>query len=832
MGEKANKQNRIHLIGYSHLDPVWLWRWQEGYAEIKATFRSALDRMNEFPDYTFTCPCAAYYKWVEENTPEMFMEIAARVKEGRWHITGGMWIQPDCNIPSGESFARHFLISQRYFIEKFGIAAKTGYNADSFGHNASMPMLLKAAGINNYVMMRPDMSENPNIPEHAFWWESNDKSRVLTHRIVNGYSSYIHHAGAFSGEYEEEKARSSIEIASKTELPTMYFYGVGNHGGGPTIKSLNTLENLRKAPGGERFVYSTPDAYFDEVRGIVGLPEWKGDMQHHASLCYSACSEIKRNNRRAENRLTSAEKYAVLASSLIDYSVSNALPQERVDKAWQNVLFNQFHDIMAGCSIQEAYEDARESHGEALNIAAEVQNAAIQRLSWSVNTSVGGRDVSDKTADWRFWGSKDLGTPIVVFNPLAWDQIMPVQTGHPTSRVTDEKGVETPVQQTRASRTDATTGKMDSIFQANVPAMGWRLYWAYMGSINEAAVHDERENSIENEHLRLTVDPQTGFVASLFDKKNGCEVFSEVAAVPLVIDVEHADTWGHNLFSFRDEVGRFGNAKVTLLESGPVRSVLRVESFYNTSELRQDFILYAGADQVEVNVRLDWREKFKLLKLSFPVNAKGELKAVYDIPFGHIVRPVDGLEESGQMWLYTGDGEYGVALLNDGKYAFDVLKNDMRMTIANSSLYADHYGQNLRDGGSEHLDQGIQFFNYALLPHAGDYRSSKIVTSAISLNTEKIHVAETYHDGLLDSTFCGIETSADNIIITAIKPIADGEDSVIIRAYEAEGRKTDVMIDLLFIEKDLSALFEPYEVKTFKASVHDEEAYEVSLVEI
>ena len=814
--------NKIHLIGNAHIDPAWLWQWQQGYAEIKATFQSVLDRMKEFPDFTFTHGCASNYEWVEENAPEMFAEIAARVKEKRWHIVGGMWNQPDCNIPSGESFARHFLISQRYLIQRFGFAAKTGYNVDSFGHNVSLPKLFSAAGMRNYVMMRPDKGENPHMPDSAFWWEADDGSRVLTYRIPNGYSSYIHHPEAFKGEYEEGKAKRSIEIADSTDVPIMYFFGVGNHGGGPSIKSLNTLEGYRRASGGERFVYSSPDLYFNEVCEVATLPVWKGEMQHHASLCYSACSEIKRNNRRAENRLLSAEKYAVLAEALTGHKTDKTL----MEKAWKNVLFNQFHDIMAGCSIPEVYASARDTHGEALNIAAEVQNAAIQRLSWAVNTSINGRSVRDKTIDWQIWGSEEQGTPIVVFNPLAWDRAIPVQLGRQFCRITDSEGNPVPSQRVRASRSDLTTGKWDSVFIAHIPALGWGIYWAYLGKFEEQELL--QIPVVENEYLKLEIDSATGYIKSLYDKTAQREAFTGYAAIPIVINVEHADTWGHNLFSFRDEVGRFENAKVTVLESGTVRFVIRVESFYGSSVLQQDFILYAGAKQVDVRVRLDWREQFKLLKLSFPVNVKGEMKAIYDVPFGSVLRPADGLEESGQMWLYAGNGEYGTALLNDGKYAFDVLENDMRMTVANGSLFADHYGEMLRDGLSEYLDQGIQFFNYELLPVSGDCRESGVIKAAIGLNTETVHIVETYYNGSLPGVYRGIEVSEDNIIVTAIKSSVDG-DSTVIRAYEAMGIETPVEINMPCTGVKISTRFMPNEIKTFK--INNNKIIEVTLLE-
>jgi len=215
------------LIGNAHLDPVWLWQWQEGYAEIKATFRSALDRMRDFPEFVFTCACAAYYKWIEENEPAMFAEIQARVAEGRWVIVGGWWIQPDCNLPSGESFARHSLYGQRYFAAKFGRIAKVGYNVDSFGHHGMMPQLLKKSGMDYYVFMRPQQHEK-ELAANLFWWESADGSRVMTFRLPDAYT--VRDTAQLTSHFRRHE-----EMAEAEGVPYMSFYGVGNHGGGPTI---------------------------------------------------------------------------------------------------------------------------------------------------------------------------------------------------------------------------------------------------------------------------------------------------------------------------------------------------------------------------------------------------------------------------------------------------------------------------------------------------------------------------------------------------------------------------------------------------------------------
>ncbi|MCL2462665.1 MAG: hypothetical protein FWF44_08380, partial [Defluviitaleaceae bacterium] len=422
-----------------------------------------------------------------------------------------------------------------------------------------------------------------------------------------------------------------------------------------------------------------------------------------------------------------------------------------------------------------------------------------------------------KENDWNFWGHGGLGTPIVVFNPLAWSRAIPVQLGRPAANITDDLGVSVPVQRVRASRTNQAD-KWDSLFLASVPAMGWRTYWVYLESCETTEVSNELaagEDFIENEFLRLTIDPNTGYIAGLYDKSTGREILAGPGAVPFVIDVEHCDTWGHSVFSFRDEFGRFARARITLLESGPVRTVLRMESFYGASVLRQDFILYAGAKQVEIRARLDWRERFKLLKLSFPVRVSGTPRAVCDIPFGHIERRADGREEFGQMWFDGSDENGGLTVLNDGKYAFDMLGGDMRMTVANSSLYADHFAGEHRDELCEYMDQGVQEFRYALRPHAGGCPWADIAKAAISLNTEETHIAETYHAGPLPLCYSGIEVAADNVIVTAVKPAQDGS-GIIVRAYEAGAGDTETELRLSFLDRSFRARFPQNGVKTFR----------------
>ena len=229
---KDINEKKLYMIGNAHLDPVWLWNWQEGFQEVKATFQSALDRMDEDEEFVFTCSAAAYYEWVEKNNPEMFEKIRRRVQEGRWEIVGGWYIQPDCNIPGGEGFVRQGLYSQRYFLEKFGVMAKTGYNVDSFGHCGSLPQILAKSGMENYIFMRP-MPLEKGLPSRIFWWRSQDGSRVLTYRIPYEYCS--------SGKELDTQLNRLLNELEEGEDELMLFYGVGNHGGGPTKENIRSI---------------------------------------------------------------------------------------------------------------------------------------------------------------------------------------------------------------------------------------------------------------------------------------------------------------------------------------------------------------------------------------------------------------------------------------------------------------------------------------------------------------------------------------------------------------------------------------------------------------
>lgn len=783
------------MIGNAHLDVVWLWPWQEGFGEVKATFRAVLDLMNDYDDFLFTSSSAALYEWIEHNDPAMFDEIKNRVAEGRWEIAGGWWVQPDCNLPSGESFVRQGLYGQRYFKEKLGVTATVGYNVDSFGHHAMLPQILHKCGLSRYVFMRPQRHEM-GLPGPLFWWESDDGSRVLAARIPYEYCTW-----------GQELCQHVRKCAAELKAPfdaLLCFYGVGNHGGGPTRENLRSIRAMDADPALPALTVSTLQHFFGAVEARdLPIPTVHDELQHHARGCYAAHAGIKRWNRRAENLLLVAEKFGVFAWQV------TGLPYPRdLDRAWKDVLFNQFHDILAGTSIEPAYDDARDVYGEAITIATRHLNNALQALTWTIDIAA--------CAD---------STPIVVFNPHAWPARLNVELEYGRlpdgAGLVDDQGAPTPLQIVRSLA--ASGGRHRLTFVAALPAMGYRVYHLQAGCDPREDVPVAADDcTLENDRFRLRIDAATGCIASLYDKREDLEALRGPARAEVIADA--SDTWAHGRRRFDTVAGVFEVQSVRRVEHGPVTAVIRVVSVYGRSTLIQDITLYRELDGIEVRATVDWREQFALLKLRFPLNISVSPQATYEIPYGHIHRPVDGDEEPGQSWIdlsgVVGNRDtgrlYGLSILNDGKYSFDIADNELGLTVLRSPIYAHHDPYPPRpDEQYAFVDQGIQRFTYTLLPHTGSWEAAGTVRRAAELNQPAIALVGSAHAGPLPLHDSFIRVDQDNIIVTAVKKAEDGDD-VIVRCYETDKRATTATIHLPLWQRTVEAHFAPCEIKTFR----------------
>ncbi len=786
---------KLYLIGNAHIDPVWLWRWPEGRHEVRATFRSALDRLNEYDDFVFVSSSAAFYAWIEQSDPAMFAEIKQRVAEGRWELVGGWWIQPDCNLPSGESFVRQGLYAQHYFQEKFGVTARTGYSVDAFGHHAVLPQILLKSGLENYVFGRPAPAEL-DLPARLFWWEADDGSRVLAHRIVFGYNASVN--------LEAHVRRSAADITAPVPA-LMCFYGVGNHGGGPTRANIEALRRQQADPALPELVFSTPNAYFDDMRALdLPLPVATVELQPNAIGCYAAHSGVKQWNRQAEQRLLTAEKWATIAAQVL----ARPYPRAELTHAWKQVLFNQFHDILAGTSLEAAYADARDSYGEALAIGGRVLAEAVEALSWNIHL--------DADAATR---------PFVVFNHHAWPSrtAVEVEFGAPVAAdvLLDDAGQEIPFQVMPAE--SASNLRFRLAFVADLPPLGYAVYTLAPRPTGQAAPAAPAplgvsDTVLESDHLRVEFDPATGCIASLRDKRTDREVFAGPAARAAVL-ADPSNTWSHGVYRFDQEIGAFAAARTRLIENGPVRATLRVESAYGQSRLVQNFSLYRDLDRLDVAVTVDWHEQFKLLKLHFPANLAAPT-ATYEVPYGTLTRPTTGLEVPGQTWVdltsADGDAAYGLSLLNDAKYSYAVAGSDLTLTVLRSPVYAALLAVPPgTEADQRYMDQGLQSFHYALLPHTGPWEEAGTVMAAAELNAPALVVPATFHAGTLPRRASFIEVESPGVILTVVKQAEDGGD-LIVRAYDTTRRVNYATIHLNAWRRAIQSEFGPAEIKTFR----------------
>ena len=810
----ASAGPRVFMIGHAHIDPVWRWTKEEGRAEVMATFRAALARMREYPGVAFVSSSAQFYKWVQETDPAMFSEIKQRVKEGRWNVVGGWWVEPDLNCPLGESLVRQGLCGQLFFEKSLGVRARVGFNPDSFGHPWTLPQILAGQEMAAYMFMRPSPTEKPDLPAPLFQWQAPDGTRIPTVQILGSYNGT---------EGDIESQVKAYEEAFGARLPGVrdwaVFYGVGDHGGGPTIAAIEKIKALQKgAMPGLRF--ATIDAYLDAVRGGSGAwPVVAGELQHHARGCYSVTAEVKKWNRAAEWALLAAEKAASYATAL----VGAEYPADRFRRAWEKVLFSQFHDILAGSAIEAAYVDARNDLGFAVSEARDIASGALQAVLRDLDTAA---------------AAPPKSMPFLVFNPASTGPSLPVEVemqragdGRPVLRRAD--GTALPFQELRTAGVKVDD-RIRIAFQDELPPLGCSLYaldfGAAAGEKGAAGPADHAAGvrvgrwSLENALVRLTFDPKSGALTSYFDKKAGREFLMAPAAVPIAL-ADEDDTWGHNTRSYDKELGRFGRAEIRSFEEGPERGRIQARTVYGKSAVTQEFVIYRDRPEVYVHVGVDWHEAYQVLKLGFPtVLAAGE--STYSIPYGCTVRPMKGEEEPVQTWLDISGkdaaGAFGFALLNDSKCGADVKDGEIRLTVLHSTAWSHHRPAKLDlSEGYRLIDTGIHEFSYALVPHAGDWREAGVAARAEAYGAAPLVVPTDRHAGPLKSapSFAAVSGAGDGpapaAAVTALK-LAESGGALVLRVVELDGRAGEGALRIAGLGTPVPFRLRPNEIKTFR----------------
>lgn len=786
------------MIGNAHIDPVWLWRWTEGREEVLSTCRTALELMDENPDFVYCHSQAATYAWIEEYDPALFDRIRVRVAEGRFAPVGGWWVQPDCNIPSGESLVRQALYGKRYFMERFGVEVQAGYNVDTFGHPATLPQILAGCGLPWYCFFRPGPHER-ELPGAVFRWQAPDGTAVIACRAPGHYCT--------GPEEIDARIRECAAGIPEGIGSMLCFYGVGNHGGGPTRANLASIRRLQDDPDLPELVMSDPTPFFRAAEAHVSeLPVWARELQYHARGCYTAVSEVKRANREAEQKLVAAER-------LTSVGVALGLmpsPAAELAAAWKLVLFNQFHDVLAGTSIRPAYDDAREDYAEAMCAANRHLRRVLHRMAALVDTSGDGQ-------------------PVVVFNPTAEPRREVIETdvafahSKGLAHLVDDAGVE--VDAFLPEPAVYTRGQLHTVaFTADVPALGYRTYRLRHGMprIAPPAV-EATPRSLESRRFIIEVDPETGWLSRLYDKMAEVEVLAAPGNVPLVIR-DDSDTWSHGVDAFRDEVGAFRLAREPeVWRVGGPYGILRLVLSYGESLIEQHVVLYSELDEIAFRTTVDWHERHRMLKVSFPIAVANPV-ATFEVAYGHVQREPCGDEEPVHRWFdVTGSvrgTQYGAALLNDCKYGCDVLGGEMRLSVLRSPIYAFHDPQvPVESERYEYTDQGRQRLTYVLVPHMGDWREAGVVRRAAALNAPCLCVCEPPHGGRWRAARSFLSHTGRHVCLEVLKCAEDGE-GLVLRGYETDGVGEEISIE--FLGEDLgSVCFGPHQIRTWRLSQHD-----------
>ena len=789
----------VNLTGNAHIDAAWLWPWTETVDVVHRTFGTALQLMNEYPQYTYTQSAAAYNQWMEEKYPSLHQQIVERVKQGRWEMVGGMWVEPDLNMPDGESLVRQLLIGKRYFKEKFGVDVRIGWNPDSFGYNWQLPQIYKKSGIDYFVTQKMAWNDTNKLPLKLFWWQSPDGSRVL---------AYFPHD--YVNDIDPARIASDVAIAKKLNPGTpvmMHLFGIGDHGGGPTRSMLDSgLHWTASDRVGPPMKFGTAQEFFSQIEGKLdtehaptwnykvmasgdawipappegkmSLPVWNDELyfEYHRGVMTTQANH-KRNMRESEEQLLNAEKYSSIA-----WLFGAPYPHERFNDAWQKALFNQFHDLAAGSGIGVIYKDAQRDYDVIRWTTEEASTGALDDISSRVNTTV-----------------QPSAVPMMVVNPLGWPRtdLATFDVQMPKAAegisVTDAQGQNVPFQVLSVDKSTHTYNLLAEV--KDVPSLGYEVLQV-VGRGNRNATDLKTDGlMLENSLLRVTIDPKTGCITSIYSKAGkfeslapgGCgnqlQAFKDT---PKDYDAWNIDADFENQVTLLDKAD-----SVSLVEKGPVRATIRIVRTWQNSKFVQDISLYAGLNRVDVNNNIDWHETHVLLKAAFPLAASGP-EAAYEIPYGSIERPTTRnnswerakFEVPALRWADLGDGNHGFSLINESKYGYDAKANVLRLSLLRSPTWPD-----------PEADRGHHQFSFSLYPHAGDWKQALTVRRGYEFNYPLRAFQVEPHTGTLPARHSFVEVASDNVVLTALKK-AEGGDALVLRFYEWAGKTGEVRINL------------------------------------
>lgn len=826
---KAHKKRSIHLICNAHLDPVWQWEWEEGAAAAISTFRTAADLCEEYPGLIFNHNEAILYQWIEDYEPSLFQRIQKLVQEKKWQIMGGWYLQPDCNMPCGESFVRQILLGRRYFHEKFGVMPTTAINFDSFGHTRGLVQILAKSGYNSYLFWRP-FPEDCVLEKEEFIWEGYDGSQVLATRAYGGYSSA----------YGWARLKTEAFMKQRPDIVCgVLLWGIGNHGGGPSRVDLENLNQLTRETEVLDIRHSTPEAYFEELKQ-QDLPVHKKDLNPWGVGCYTSGVKIKQTHRRLENEFYAAEK--MIASAWCQGLM--AYPQEQLKEALKDLATSQFHDILPGESIQEVIESSLQLMDHGLEILSRLKAKAFFTLTQGQTPA------------------REKEIPILVYNPhplaIETDVVCEFQladmnlSGTFTQVTAYQEGKPLPTQVEKESSNIPFDWRKRVVFNAKLAPSQMNRFDFRLEAIPqkpkpELKVKDNRI-VVKTTDMEVIINAATGLIDRY--RVRGVDCLSKGACHPLVM-FDSEDPWGMNVKRFRDTAGAFAllsekdSARfsgvtgetlpaVRVIEDGPVRAVVEAVFGYSDSYICQRYRLPKQGTEIELELHVLWNEKDRMLKLSLPTPFK-EAEYFGQVAYGRDTLRSNGDEVIAQKWVAVISKQHDLALsvINDGIYGSDCEKGEMRLSLLRSPAYAAHPVGDLpilpRDRYTPRMDQGENLFHFWINAGPVEERFDTVEAEALARN-EKPMALSFFPSGagLLPKAF--ITLSDTRVQVATIKPAEEG-NGLVLRLFEPTGRKRTTSIRLPFAKMEKEITLKPFEIRTYRVDIRKRTWTAVDLLE-
>lgn len=797
----------VRCIGHTHIDVAWLWRLKHTREKSARSFSTVLRLMELYPEYIFLQSQPQLYDFIKSDYPEIYEQIRQRVKEGRWEADGGMWLEADCNITSGESLVRQLLLGTRFLKQEFGIRCKYLWLPDVFGYSWALPQILKKSGINTFMTTKISWNQYNRMPHDTFWWRGIDGTEVLTHFITtptSGQSWFYTYNGVITPQsvlgiwdaYRDKNVNQELLLS----------YGFGDGGGGVNREMLELRRRLDKMPGLPNVITGRVDEYFDKLHDTVEKTDqyvhtWDGELylEYHRGT-YTSQAYNKRMNRKLELLYRETEWLNVLSSAL--GAGWAAYPCRDLTEGWKIILRNQFHDIIPGSSIREVYEDSRVEYQKAESLASGSWRSAAKVIA-----------------------SSDADGSYTVFNSAPWRRTglveIPAKTGMEQGRWLNSKGKELAAER---------VGDIWLVKVTDLPSMGFATIRFETNSTSGSGEKpfQHLENGVVTPLYEIKWN-QHGQLTSVYDRDSGRQVLAEGARGNVLQVFEDKpmrhDAWDIDIF-YQEKMREVTDLQsVQVVETNSLRTVVRFNWKYMDSTICQDMILYADSRRIDFKTRVDWHEQHQLLKVAFPVDVRAT-EATYDIQYGNVKRPTHWntswdyarFESVGHQWADLSEEGYGVSLLNDCKYGYDIKDNRMRLSLIKSATHPDHSA-----------DQGEHRFTYSLLPHPGRWAEGCTVREAWDLNSPL-----TFTEGAaVQGDFSLFAVDADNVMVDAVKK-AEDEDKIVLRVHEFTGARGPVTItgglpiaswqECNLLEEpvqepqsssELTFYLKPYEIKTF-----------------